>query len=471
MNQLVNYFKSHYSKSIKKDQELEKNEKPKEIEKKKKMEFGGPIGVSIIMIFFPMLMVYMWKCSKFNDGKFLIPSKNENIMSFFYKTFNPNFNELRPKFYDWLLFTGFIFIQGFFYLTLPGIWVKDLSLNKDGKNFIYYCNAIWSFYVTIGLSVFLNFTKIFRLSYLIDNFGRLMIVSIVYGFLFSGILFIFSRLRKESKDFSKSYLYDYFMGTFENPRIGKYLDLKMFFEVRIPWFILTLMTLSACCKQLEEYNYIAPQLVFLTFAIWLYSNSCSKGEELIVYTWDIKYEKFGFMLLFWNLSGVPFTYSHGILYLIHHDPNEYKWPMWYNIVLLCVLLISYYFFDTSNRQKNGFKKFIYGDKSIRKTFPYLYYSDLKNPKYLKCKNGSYLLTDGWLLYARKINYSSDYLQILTWALICGFKSYLPWFFPIFFIIVLIYRTRRDKIKCEAKYGDDWKEYLKRCPYLYIPYVW
>lgn len=112
-----------------------------------------------------------------------------------------------------------------------------------------------------------------------------------------------------------------------------------------------------------------------------------------------------------------------------------------------------------------------GNTSIRKTFPYLPYSDLENPKYIKCANGSYLLTDGWYVYARKMHYTADYTQSLTWGLICGFASPFPWFFPVFFLIVLIHRALRDTRKCERKYGEDWDRYLEACPYMFIPYVW
>ena len=35
----------------------------------------------------------------------------------------------------------------------------------------------------------------------------------------------------------------------------------------------------------------------------------SKGEESVPFTWDVFHEKWGWMLIFWNLAGVPFAYS------------------------------------------------------------------------------------------------------------------------------------------------------------------
>lgn len=76
-----------------------------------------------------------------------------------------------------------------------------------------------------------------------------------------------------------------------------------------------------------------------------------------------------------------------------------------------------------------------------------------------------ILIDG---YARKIHYTADMFFALSWALITGFNSPLPWFYPIFFAVMISHRAYRDIKKCEAKYGEAWQEYKRQVPYLFIP---
>ena len=80
-------------------------------------------------------------------------------------------------------------------------------------------------------------------------------------------------------------------------------------EVRLSWLLLFIITISAACKQLETTSHVSIQMWFMILAQFLYSNACAKGEHFIPMTWDMTYEKFGWMLNFWNLAGVPFLYA------------------------------------------------------------------------------------------------------------------------------------------------------------------
>lgn len=180
------------------------------------------------------------------------------------------------------------------------------------------------------------------------------------------------------------------------------------------------------------------------------------------------YEKWGFMLIFWNLAGVPLSYCHCTIFLATRDPASTAWPKPVLVFLYLAYLAVYYIWDTANSQKNMFRQRERGCVLDRTTFPTLPWKEIKNPKVIRTSTGDSLLCDGWYGMARKIHYTCDLYFALNWGLITGFSSPFPWFYPVFFAVMITHRAWRDIQKCRAKYGDAWVEYERRVPYLFIP---
>ncbi|KAJ1557711.1 C-24(28) sterol reductase, partial [Cladochytrium tenue] len=322
------------------------------------------------------------------------------------------------------------------------------------------------------ISAVLQFTGIFPLSYIIDNFGGLMTVAVISGILISIAVYVGAFVTGTTHRMTGNHVYDFFMGAPLNPRIG-ILDLKMFAEIRIPWIILFYISVSAAAKFYEiNDGYIPSTILFMVLGHFLYVNACHKGEELIPPTWDMYYEKWGFMIIFWNFAGVPFVYSMCSLYLIHTETGRHlHHNPFYTAFLYCLLLFAYWVWDTGNSQKNRFRMMMTGDFLPRKTFPQLPWGTLENPTYIRTKHGSLLLTSGWYGIVRKAHYMADFTMAMSWALMTGFGSPVPYFYPVFFAIMIIHRTIRDNEKCAKKYGDDWVTYTKKVPYIFIPYIY
>ena len=139
--------------------------------------------------------------------------------------------------------------------------------------------------------------------------------------------------------------------------------------------------------------------------------------------------------------------------------------------VLLLLIVAYYVWDTANSQKNRFRMQQRGTFVARKTFPQLPWGTLKNPQYIETASGSILLTDGWYRHTRKIHYTADTLMALSWGLSCGFSSFLPYLYPVFFFGMIIHRYRRDMDRCAKKYGKDWERYCKTVAYKFIPFVY
>lgn len=432
-------------------------------------EFGGSWGVSALMVGFPLLMWYMWIGATYYDGKLPLPAHGEPFGDFMRELGHLVYIGAFPHARAWVIYWTYLVVEGAFYLYMPGVYAEGKPLEHlGGRRLKYYCSGVWSFYVSIVLAGTLHFTGIFPLYTILDEFGPLLSVSILSGILVSIIAYISAIHRGAEHRMSGSLAYDFFMGAELNPRLFGWLDFKMFFEVRMPWFILFFTSCGAAARQYEQYGYVSGEVLFLLMAHFLYANACCKGEELITPTWDMYYEKWGFMLIFWNLAGVPLSYCHCTIYLANHPPSTYAWSRPALALLFAAYLGVYWVWDTCNSQKNMFRARERGVPLERRTFPQLPWKEVRNPTVIQTSTGDSILCDGWYGLARKVHYTCDMFFALSWAGITGFRSPFPWFYPVFFACMIAHRAWRDVTRCREKYGEAWREYERRVPYLFIP---
>ncbi|CAG8748183.1 35058_t:CDS:2, partial [Racocetra persica] len=416
-------------------------------------EFGGPWGVTAMMIGFPVLMYYLWGCLHFYRGKLVSPLDGQ--------LWSQIFKGAYPTWYATKIYVLFCLFELFLAYFMPGPIVKGAPVSSlKGKKLDYLCNGVASWYATIVTSFVLHYYGWFRLTEIIDNFGPLMSAAVISGFVVTLVIYVTTIMQGKQYRMSGYLMYDLFMGAALNPRLGR-VDLKMFAEIRIPWVLLFYISVSAAIKEYELFGYISSSMAFMVLAHFLYVNACAKGEECIPTTWDMTYEKFGFMLIFWNLAGVPFTYCYATIYL-HNNSIDNNQPIqhsqFWTYFCYALLLSGYYIWDTANSQKNRFRMIINGCYIPRYTFPQLPWGTLKNPTYIKTKYGSPLLTGGWWGIARKIHYTADLMMAFSWGFITGFNTAITYFYPVFFVAVLTHRVYRDMERCAKKYGKDWEEY-------------
>jgi delta24(24(1))-sterol reductase len=123
------------------------------------------------------------------------------------------------------------------------------------------------------------------------------------------------------------------------------------------------------------------------------------------------FEKLGFLLTFWNMAGVPFTYCHCALYLANHHPSEYHWNRYALAVFSILYVFFYWMWDSANGQKNAFRHKEKGQLIKRNTFPQTIQTD----------TGDHIMVDGWFAIIRKPNYVPDMFFSMSWGLITGFK--------------------------------------------------
>mmetsp|Transcript_21019 Transcript_21019/g.45826 ORF Transcript_21019/g.45826 Transcript_21019/m.45826 type:complete len:520 (+) Transcript_21019:79-1638(+) len=456
----------------------------KMVDEKIVYEFGGPTGVAVLMVLFPALMCYLYICLMGHSGVLVSPF-NEQF-------WREGWPAVMPNAYAAKLYLGFTVWQAFMSRFLPGVLVKGLPVpSLNNQQLVYNCNGISSWYLDLVLLFVVHYNGIWNLGDIVDNMGAIMMVSVIWSNVVSVITYAAAFVTKTCHRMSGNHFYDFFMGAPLNPRFCG-IDLKMWSEIRIPWKILFLVSLSAAVKEHDvnvaaavakglptTFDFMGMELpiimtsaplLFMLLAHTLYVNACMKGEECIPTTWDIFYEKWGWMLIYWNLSGVPFSYCYSTVYLLNKslDGEAVVHPKWYQTALFGALLLAYYVWDTANSQKNRFRMQERGTYVERNTFPQLPWGTLENPTYLKTKRGTKLLTGGWWGIARKIHYTADLVMALSWGLVTGAGSGIPYFYFFFFTTVLIHRVSRDIELCKEKYGKDWDDYCKIVPYIFVP---
>ncbi|ORZ08679.1 ergosterol biosynthesis ERG4/ERG24 [Absidia repens] len=448
------------------------------IDKEIVYEFGGPLGVSAMMIGFPCLMYYFWVCLEYHQGKLIYPSSLLSLGAWQTFLVEDLWAKIKlgaaPTWTAFFIYGGYTLFSFILAYVMPGPVVEGLPIpSLKGERLRYLCNGLSSWYVILGLSGVLYYTNLFDLALVVDNFGGIMTMAILWGFIMSTLVYVISIAKKTTHRMSGNVFYDYFMGACLNPRIG-HVDLKMWAEIRVPWPILFFISLSCLVKQYEATGTVTAPICFMLLAHFLYANACQKGEECIPTSWDIFYEKDGFMLIFWNMAGVPFTYCYASVYLLKTEMTTgtpITHSVFYNIFLFTLLLGAYYVFDTGNSQKNRFRMEQNGSYMVRNAFPQLPWGHIKNPTFIKTEHGNLLLTSGWWGVARKPHYTADLVMALSWGLITGCGSFLPYFYFCFFVCVLTHRVSRDMQRCAKKYGKDWEIYCERVPYIFIPYIY
>jgi delta24(24(1))-sterol reductase len=117
-------------------------------------------------------------------------------------------------------------LEAVMYYYMPGVWNFGRPLRHEGgRSLPYYCSAYCSFYATLVIAAVLHFTRVFPLYTLIDEFGPIMSVAILSGFLNSFIVHTQAMMLGRTHRLSGSAIYSFFMGAELNPRIG-ILDFK-----------------------------------------------------------------------------------------------------------------------------------------------------------------------------------------------------------------------------------------------------
>jgi protein-S-isoprenylcysteine O-methyltransferase Ste14 len=326
----------------------------------------------------------------------------------------------------------------------------------DSTRLTYKINGWFSWWITwavLGIGAALD---LYSPASIVDQFGSLLITANIFAYLLSFFLYFYGkRFAPDQERVTNNPIYDFWLGTALNPRIGPF-DLKLFFEARPGLIAWVALDIALAAKQYELHGLVTvPMILVCAFHFW-YVADHFLHEEAILTTWDIKHENFGWMLCWGDLVWIPFTGTIQAYYLVEHTHDL---PWWAVIGIVLLNLIGYVIFRGANIQKHKFRK----DRL---------YSIWGAPaQYITTARGSLLLTSGWWGIARHMNYFGDLLMGLAWCLPCGFESPLPYFYIVYLAILLVHRERRDHNMCATRYGADWEVYCAKVRYRIVPGVY
>ena len=334
---------------------------------------------------------------------------------------------------------------------LPGRIEHGVPLS-DGRRLPYRLNGLLAFGLTLLLAAVLVWDDVVPATFVYDQVDALVTTTNLLVLLLCLFIYALGRRQATPKERLLNPLEAYVVGAALNPRSGS-LDWKFFCESRPGMILWVLIDLSFAGAQLAKHGQLSHGMTLVCAFQVLYVADYFVHEEAILTTWDIRHEPFGFMLGWGSLVWVPFMFSLQALYLVDH-PTPLPAPAVVGIVVLN--MAGYAIFRGANLQKHKF----------RKRSDYAIWG--KPAEYIQTDRGTKLLVSGFWGVARHANYLGDLMMGLAWCLTTGFARVLPYFYFIYFVILLVHRERRDNDHCARKYGNQWSEYTSRVRWRILP---
>jgi Delta14-sterol reductase len=395
------------------------------------------VGPLALMVGLPPLTYYFWLCLRDHGGALAVPSLGELAA----KVPAPTARAVA-------VYGGWLVLQVALQLWAPGRTASGVPL-ADGSRLDYQLNGWVSFWLSMAAVLVAVAAGVIPAGIAYDEFGALLTTAHLVAFgLALGLYVQGCRGGRTSGDPVR----DYFMGTTLNPRLGA-LDLKYFCESRPGLILWVLFNASLAAAQHQKHGTVTTAMLLVNAFQFLYIADYFFHEDAILTTWDIKHEKFGWMLAWGDLVWVPFTYTIQAYYLVDHlhalSPAA-------TAGIVALNMAGYAVFRASNIQKHRFRR-----DPARPVWG-------RPAEYIRTAHGSLLLTSGWWGIARHMNYLGDLGMALAWCLPCGFEQPLPYFYFVYMIILLVHRERRDHDLCQAKYGLDWDTYCRKVRWRIVP---
>lgn len=400
------------------------------------------LGFAAMLVGCPAITWYVTTAIRHYDGALVIPDA-----AFLGHIAAPSLPALG-------FYLGWLALQITFAALLPGRIEHGVAL-EDGTKLPYRLNGLSAFALTLLVAGGAVWSGALPATFLHDQLEPLVTTANIVVMLLCCYMYALGRRQATAKELLLNPLEAYVVGAALNPRTRS-LDWKFFCESRPGMILWVLIDVSLAAAQVERHGALSNAMLLVCAFQLLYVADYFVMEEAILTTWDIRHEPFGFMLCWGSLVWVPFTFSLQALYLVDHAQDL---PLLGVVGLLLLNLTGYAIFRGANLQKHKFRRS--PDTTIWG----------RAPEYIETQRGTKLLVSGFWGIARHSNYLGDLMMGLAWCMTTGFSRVLPYFYFIYFVILLVHRERRDHDHCARKYGRDWQAYTERVRWRILPFVY
>jgi len=408
------------------------------------VHFGGPAGALVLTVILPLIPLYLHAALFAHGGALFVPRGLDDVRALL-----PS-----PTGRALAIYGAWLALQAVLAVAAPGKIVEG-ALLRDGTRLPYKLNGLVAFVVSVGAVVGLLAGGVVRATTVVDELGPIITTATLMIAALSVVFYVWGRRRGARERSTGNAIYDFFMGTVLNPRVGLF-DFKFFFESRMGMASWGALAVILPWAQWEQTGAISTAMAVVSACQVWYVTDFFVFESNLLSMLDIVYENFGFMLAFGCVVWIPFTFALQQQFLLVHP---HALPSWAAVGIVAMHLAGYVVFRDSNLQKQRFRRDpsqpVWG----------------RPPRALDTKRGTRLLLSGWWGLSRHANYFGDLTMALSWCLTCGFSSVVPYFYFIYFAPLLVNRERRDHALCKEKYGDDWDEYCRRVPWRIVPFVY
>ena len=239
-----------------------------------KEKYGFGASWLPLMLLLPPLIYYMWLCMRDHGGAFYVPKSLDELVNLVKQVPAPTVNSV--------LFVGAWYGgQALLQIYAPGDWVDGTPL-PDGTRLPYKMNGWFSFGLTILGLFFACWMGWLPATFLWDEFGPIM-TTLNLGVYVFGLYLYFTGKASPEKTYTGRVMYDYFMGTQLNPRVGRF-DFKLFCEARPGLTLWVLINFSIAAKQWQVHHTVSTPMMLVCLFHFFYIMDYYFHEEAILTT-------------------------------------------------------------------------------------------------------------------------------------------------------------------------------------------